>query len=169
VVVIEVAVGVVTVGTAFTAATVTFVQAEQLLASLLSVTDPLIDISLSAQSLTEYVPAETNVYVEDVAVLLAPAPRAAILLAEMAVNIGVPPLAELDNWKKLLNVALVLLVVPVPMFEINPEKVSPVPTVAVIGDVIPAVRSEIGQVAGAVPATAPEYAEFPAAFSARTV
>jgi hypothetical protein len=72
---------IVTTGTASVAETVTLVQPPQLLPSFDSVMAPAMEVLLSAQTLTEYVPADAKVY-EYVAVLVEPLASAGIGLGD---------------------------------------------------------------------------------------
>ena len=137
VVVIDVAVGEVTVGTALAEATETLVQGPQLLPSFDSVIAPTKEALLSAQVRTEYVPEEGKVYEEEVTGPLAPAAKAALELTEMELTVPPPPEA-VATWKKLLKDTPVDAL---PLFEIVVVNERAVPAVAVTGDGAPAVRS----------------------------
>ena len=142
VVVIEAAVGEVTVGTALAEATATSVQAPQLLPSFVSVIVPTKRASLSAQVRTEYVPDEGKVYEEEVTGPDAPAARRALELTERVLTVP-PPEAAVATWKRLLKDT------PVeadPIFEMVVVKVRPVPAVAEVGEGAPAVRSGMTEV-----------------------
>jgi hypothetical protein len=100
-----------------------------------------------------------------VVVVLPPAARVLEVLVPIAETVP-PPFAAVETWKRFVKDAPVEAE---PAFVIVPENVSAVPTVAVVGVVVEAVRSGVGHAEGAVPGTAEEYAEFPEAFSALTV
>ncbi len=125
--------------------TVTFVQVEQLFPSLPSVIAPTNEALLSAQTLTEYVPADPNVYEEEVTLALAPEARVASTFTERVDTVPPPP-AAVATWKRLLNDAPV---VADPMFCMLPVTVSAVPAVATLGVGADAVRSGVGQTDGA--------------------
>ena len=109
--------------------TVTFVQVEQLFPSLPSVIAPTNEALLSAQALTEYVPADGNVYEEEVTLALAPEARVASTFTERVDTVP-PPAAAVATWKRLLNDAPVVADPMLDMFEVN---VRAVPAVAVDG------------------------------------
>jgi hypothetical protein len=121
-----------------TAETTTFVHPPQLFDSLDSEMTPVfVGEVLSAQTRTEYVPAEVKLYDGEVAVLLAPAERADIEAAARLVIVP-PPLAAFATWKKFENPA------PVetgPLFVIIEVNVLATLTVAVLGEEAPAERS----------------------------
>ena len=90
---------------------------------------------MSAQARTYHVPADGNVYAL-VAVFEAPIPSAA--LAYVPMSLAFDPLLSVARWKRSVKPAGVATV---PAFVIVAESVTGVPTVAVVGVTVEAVRS----------------------------
>lgn len=120
--------------------TVTFLQLLQLFPSFDSeITPPPAEEVLSAQARTEYVPVEGNVY-DFVVLELPPEARVDIEVEPRSVTVP-PPLAAVATWKKFEKDEPVEAF---PIFEIVEDRVTATPTVALVGVLLPAVKSGVG-------------------------